>query len=150
MTACHLVTHRDLTLLGNIDLSHLHDTRGKVIAYRDIVLLAAQFCLDLFLLAEIVHDTVADHIILVGIRGPLAQIDRIVIDIAEDTGREFRTLGNDVSSQEVLHTLRCLARCQRHELVDKNILERFKFCFILFVKLGKKRIGCLALLLGCT
>ena len=118
MTSRHLVTHADLTFLCHVDLGELHDSRGQIIAYRDVILLAAVCSLDLLALAQIVDYCGADKVVLMGIGSPLRQIDGIVVDLLECSSRKLGTLGYDVAAEEVLDTLRGLSVGECHEFLD--------------------------------
>ncbi len=150
VTAGHLVTHGDLTLLGYIYLGKLHDARGELVAYGDVELLAAQLGIDLLALAQIVHDSGTHQIVGMGVGGPLRQVDGVIVDLAEHSGREVGTLRYDVRAEEVLDSGRGLARGQRHELGHEQILQRAQTLLILLVEFGQQRaLALLCFLLLC-
>ena len=56
MTTCKFITYLNLTLLGNVNLSHLKNTRRKFITNSNCKLATLQFCIKLLILADIVHN----------------------------------------------------------------------------------------------
>ena len=72
VTTGKLIADTDLTLLGNIDLSHLEHSAGQVIADADGKASALQLGIKLLVLADIVHDELLDHAVDVIIAGPAA------------------------------------------------------------------------------
>ena len=151
MAAGHLVADADLTLLGHIHLGHLHDARRQLVADRDVEFLAAQLSVDLLRLAQIVDDRRADQVVAVGIGCPFAQIDRIVVYVAQTGSCELVALRYDFRAEEILHTLRGLAVGKLHELAHKQILQLGLLALILFVEFGQLGVGALgATLLGGT
>ena len=83
--------------------------------------------------------------------GPLAEVDSVVVYVAENGGGELRSFRNDVASEEVLHTGRGLAAGEFEQLVGQKLLERFLLLGIFLVELGKHGVDALRarrLLLG--
>ena len=105
MTSGHLVADTDLTLLGDIDLGHLHDARGELVADGDVKLLAAQLAVNLFRLAQIIGDQTRDHAVDACIGCPAREVDGLVVDCAECHIVKLHALRHDVGSDEVFHTL---------------------------------------------
>ena len=78
---------------------------------------------------------------------PLAQVDGIVIDVFERGGRELGTFCYKFATEEILHTLRGLARSEGHELAHEHVAQRCLLFLVFLVKDGKHGIGALALFL---
>ena len=137
MTTGHLVAHADLTLLGDIDLGHLHDTRGEFVTDRNIEFLTAQLGIILFVFLQVVDDGGTNQLILGGIGRPLAHLYGGIVDLVEDSLGKLGSLGNDVGTHEVFHTLRNLTLSEDEQLVDENGFQAVHLLFILFVELGQ-------------
>ena len=103
VAACHLVADADLTLLCDVDLSHLHNAGRQLVANRDIEFLPAQLAVDLFRLAEIVGDESHHHLVDALVVGPVGKVDRLIVDVAERLVVKPCTLCNDVGSDKVLY-----------------------------------------------
>ena len=145
MTTGKLVTNLYLTLLGNIDLSHLQNTRRKFIADWNSELLALHFSIKQLILADIVHDEFLNECIRVVIICPVITLDSIEFKVLQCRNSELATLGNNLSTSVIFHTLRNLTFSKRHQFVYKNILQVIVLCLILFIYLCKEY---LILLLG--
>ena len=137
MTTGHLVAHADLTFLGDVYLGHLHDTRGELVADRDVEFLTTQFGIVLLVLLQVVDDGGTNQVVLGGIGRPLAHLYRGVVDFAENSLGKLGALGHDVGTHKVFHTLRNLALCEHEQLVDKYRLQAVHLLFILFVEFGQ-------------
>ena len=79
VTSRHLVAHAYLTLLGYVDLGHLHDSGRKLIADGYVELLAAQLAVDLLGLAHIVGDQLTDHAVHALVAGPSGNVHSLII-----------------------------------------------------------------------
>ena len=60
MATCHLVTHANLALLGNVYLCHLDDARWKLITDSEGKLPAVELSGEYLVLLEIVYDKLTD------------------------------------------------------------------------------------------
>ena len=96
MTTCHLIAHTNLTLFSHINLGKLHNARRKFVADRDVKLATTQLGINFFRLAEIVHDSVVNHLIFMSVGSPFGQADSVIFfNTLEILGCKFLTLRND-------------------------------------------------------
>ena len=75
MTSGHLVANTDLTLLGDVNFSHLDDAGGQFVADCDGEVLALQLSVEDVVFLQIVDNHLLDEFILVAVVGPFAQLD---------------------------------------------------------------------------
>ena len=123
MTTGHLIADANLTFLGNVNLGHLENARRKFVANRDIVFLSSELGIEFLILAQVVYDGGTNHVVLVRIVCPLAQVKGIVFKFCKTLGSELCTLCNLLVANEVFHALRSLAFGEYEKLVDENLLE---------------------------
>ncbi len=138
MAACHLVADTDFTFFGYIDLGNLHDAGRQLVTYRNVEFLAAQLGINLLRFTQIVHDKLTHKFVCMLVASPHAEVHGVEINILERPGGKLATLGNNIRSEEILNTLRGLARSKGHKLADQKILQVAELFFILFVELGQK------------
>ena len=105
MTTSEFVAHTDLTLLGNIDLSHLQDARGQFVANGDGELLALHLGIEQLVLLHIVDDQTSDEFVLVIIIGPLVGLHVTIFQVLQVGHRELGTLRDNLSTCVVTNTL---------------------------------------------
>ena len=80
VTPCHLITDLDLTLLSDVDLSHLDDTRRQLIAHRLVELLTAEVSLVFLRLLEVVRDHLGDELVGMFVARPAREDDFIIVE----------------------------------------------------------------------
>ena len=78
MTTGQFVTDANLTLLGNIDLSHLQNTWGQLITDADGKLATLQLGIKQLVFAQVVHDELLDEHILVLVASPAVRLDAVI------------------------------------------------------------------------
>ena len=105
MTSSQLISHTNLTLLGNINLCHLQDTRGKFIANGDGKLLALHLGIKQFVLLHIIDNQLADEIIGMIVVGPVADLDVSILQVLEIGDSEFGSTGDNLGTGIVLDSL---------------------------------------------
>ena len=140
VTSRHLVAHAYLTLLGYVDLGHLHDSGRKLIADGYVELLAAQLAVDLLGLAHIVGDQLTDHAVHALVAGPSGNVHSLIIYGTEVHIFETASLWHDIIADEILDARRLLAFEQRPHLPDHNLAEFVLLLFVFFIKHGKLRV----------
>ena len=152
MTSCHLVADANLTLLGDVDLGHLHDARRKLVADRDVEFLAAEFAVYLFRLAHIVGDQLTHHLVDALVVGPVGDIDRLVVDACEVDIVECASGRHEVVAEIILHSLRHAACEKRAHLVDHDVAELVLLLLVFFVEHRQLGVGAVLvpLLLHCA
>ena len=137
MATCHLITDTDFTFLGDIHLGHLHDARRKFVTNRDVEFLAVQFGIDFLVFADIVDDSLANQVVLLGVVGPLAEDKGSVVEPFEQSGGKRSTLRDDFRANEVFHSGRGLSFGESHEFLNKEVLESVHSAFVFFVEQRK-------------
>ena len=105
MATGELITHLDLTLLGNVNLSHLQDTRRQLITNGNGELAAVLLSGQLLVLADEVHDQMLNHVIDALIIRPAITLNTIILEVLQSGYREAATLVDDLSICVILHTL---------------------------------------------
>ena len=91
-----------------------------------------------------------DHIVLVSVCCPLAEVDGVeFLDALQILCRKLLALRNNLCAEEVLHALRSLAVGKRNEFLDKTCLQSHLTLFEFLVHLLKLKVCRLALLLLC-
>ncbi len=123
VATCHLVTHTDLTLLGDVDLGHLHDARGELVTDGEVEFLAAQLAVNLLRLAHVVGDKLTHHAVHALVGSPVRDVNCLVVDVAEVHVVESAALRNDVGTDIVFHALRNLILEKGLHLADHDFLE---------------------------
>ncbi|MPM61627.1 hypothetical protein SDC9_108487 [bioreactor metagenome] len=139
MASGHFVTHLDFAFFGHIYFGNLHNSRGKLVAYSQVETLALKLCIQFFELAQVIDDRCADQLVFVSVGCPLAQLNRLVIDIRKNLQGEFSSFGNNIHIGVILHAGRRLAFGNVQEFIDKQLSQFFHLVLILFVEFGKKR-----------
>ena len=138
VTSGHLVTDTNLTFFSHIDLRHLNNAGGKFVTDGDGKLLTFQFSIEFFIFFQEVDDQITNHAALVLISNPLAKLYGRVIQCFQITTGKLRTLGYDLSSHVVLHTLRNQVFSQCQQFINQDLLQICNFCFKLFINLWQK------------
>ena len=105
VTTCHLITDLDLTLLSDVDLSHLDDTRGQFITHGLVELLTTEIRLVFLRLLEVVGDHLRDELIRVLVARPPREDDLVVVQSLELGAGELSTLANLLNTEEILHAV---------------------------------------------
>ena len=132
VTTCHLITDLDLTLLSDVDLSHLDDTRRQLIAHRLIELLTAEVSLVFLRLLEVVRDHLGDELVGMFVARPAREDDFIIVECFELRAGELRPLADLLDTEEVLHAvLAGLTRSELEELVDEELTQLSLLAFSL-------------------
>ena len=80
MTTSHLIPYLDLTLLGDVDLGHLDDTRGELVSHRLIKLTTTELGVVLLRLLQIVSDDLGDELIGVFVARPTRVGNLVVVE----------------------------------------------------------------------
>ena len=140
MTSGQLVSYADLTLLGNIYLCHLQDSRGKFVTNGDSKLLALHLSVEQLILLHEVDNQLGDKLILVSIGSPIADMHTTILKVLEVGNSECATLSDYLSTSVVLHTLRNLTLGKFKQLVDENLLQVLYLCLIFLVNLRKNNL----------
>ena len=161
VAAGHLVTHLQLTLLGDVNLGHLdHAGLRKFVTVGDVVLLALDDGIGLLPLDGIIINGSFDQRIGMGIARPLARaevqvthhharllVGRLAGDLLEQFLRELRACGIEFHAEVVGDTRRGLALEQRPQLGDQALRQlRNLGCELLVELLELRLLGTLALL----
>ena len=131
MAAGQFVTHLNLTLLGHVDLGHLHDARGQVVADGDGKLATRLLSVHLLVLLDEVHNEPLDEVVGMLLACPVVALYAVVFQIAQGGLGELAALGDDFGVGIVPHTLAGLAFRKFHELLDKDVLQVVDLCLIL-------------------
>ena len=71
---------------------------------------------------------------------PVIRLYTVILKILEGCNSELGTLRDNLCSGIILNTLRRLAVGERHELVNKDILEIIDLCLVLLVNLCKNHL----------
>ncbi len=123
MTAGHLVTDGDLTLLGYVYLGYLHHSVRKFVPDLDLVHLAfadGLLCLDGY---AVVVDKVADQLVGLLVGGPLVGVDVVVVDALENFGRDLLVLFEDFDAVEVGYAGALLVLGEHDKLLQEIVVE---------------------------
>ena len=104
MTTGHLITNTDLTLLGNINLSHLDDTCRQLVADSNSKFLTFQLCIEFLIFLDKVRYQCTDQFIGMLVFCPIAQLNSSKVYITEIRSIEFSTFTDYFSSHIVFHT----------------------------------------------
>ena len=137
MTSGEFITHTDLTLLCNVNLSHLQNTVGKFVANGNGKLTTLHLCIQHLIFLHEVDNQFSYQLILMLIICPVVALDITILKVTQSSSSELATLGDDLGTCIVLDTLRGLAFRQFKELVDQDIAQIIDLCLILFVNLGQ-------------
>ena len=140
VTSGQLISDTDLTLLGNIYLSHLKDSRRKFVTNGDSKLLALHLSVEQLILLHEVDNQLGDELILVSIGSPIADMHITILKILEVGHCECATLGDYLRTSVVFHTLRNLTLGKFEQLVDENLLQVINLCLVFLVNLGKSNL----------
>ena len=73
MTTGHLITHADLTTLGDIDFGLLDNTCRQFVADSQVEALALELGFHLLVLSQVVEDAAANQVVLVLVGSPVVQ-----------------------------------------------------------------------------
>ncbi len=130
MATCHLVTHADLTTLGNIHLGHLDDTIGQFISDSEVEFLTLELCIQLLEFLKIVHHTLANQSILMLVSSPAFKHHGLVINTVEALFGEMLPLLDENGSYQILHFLSLVVLQQRRELVNQTNMQLLCFLFV--------------------
>ena len=139
MTSGHLVTDTDLTLLGNVDLSHLDDARRQLVTDSDSEFLTLQLCIELFIFLDEVHHQCTYQSVGVLVFCPVAQLNGSKVHVAEIGSGELGALADHFGSHVVLHALRRVAFGELQELVHQYLLQVCHLAVELVVNLRQQR-----------
>ena len=74
MATGELVADTNLTLLGNIDLCHLQDAGGQLVADGDGKLLALVLCVEQLELLQVIDNELGNELVLMFIVSPVAYL----------------------------------------------------------------------------
>ena len=140
VASCQFVSYTDLTLLGNIYLCHLQNSRGKLVTYGDSKLLALHLSIKQLELLHEVDDQLRDKQILMGIGCPVADMYVTILKILEVGNSECTTLSDNLRTGIVLNALRHLTFGQFEQLVDEYLLQVVNLCLVFLVNLGKSNL----------
>ena len=116
----HLVAHANLSFLGNVDLGHLDDAAGQLVADGNGKLAALHLGIHELVLLQVIDDKLADELVGVLICGPSAQLHGRIVERVEDRFGNLGTLGNEVDTHVVLHAHALLALGELEQLVHEN------------------------------
>ena len=119
MTACHLVTDSDLTLLGNIHLCDLHYAVGEFVTNLDLVYLSLGTGFHLLVGDAVAADEFTHHSGSLGVVAPLCGGDVLVVNLAESLEGELLALGEDLNAVKVRDTGALLAVYKAPESLDE-------------------------------
>ena len=137
MTTGQLITYTDLTLLGNVNLSHLQDAVWQLITDGDCKLLTLHLGIKQLILLHEVDNQLGNELVFVLIIGPVANLYVTILKVAQGCSSKLATLGDNLSTCIVLNALRCLTLGQLHELVDQDILQVVNLSLVLLVDLSQ-------------
>ena len=140
MTTSKFITNLNLTLLSDINLSHLENSWWKFITDSDSKLATLQLSIELLILADIVHDQALNQSIGMFILCPTIRLYAIILQVLQSCCCELATLGDDLSTRVILHALRSLAFSQGEQLINQNILQVVALCLVLLINLGKDNL----------
>ncbi len=101
----------------------MDDTGGKLVADSQIELVALDLCIEFLDLPEVIQYEVTNHIVLMGISRPLAELYGLVINLRKNLLVELDTLGNNFRVKVVANTLRNFVLSQSLQLLDKDSLQ---------------------------
>ena len=121
VTSGHLVTDTDLTLLGNVNFSHLNDTGRQFVANGNGKFLTFQFSIQFFILLDEVHYQSTDQRVGMFILRPAAQLDGSEVQIAKIGSMETGTLRNNIGSHIILHAFRSQAISQLQKFINQYL-----------------------------
>ena len=124
MSTCHLIPDLDLTLLSDIDLSHLDDTGRKFVTHRFVELLTTKIGLVFLRLLQVVGDDFGDELIGMFVARPAREDDLVIVQRLEFCARELRPLTDLLDPKEVLHAvLTGLAGGELMKLVEEELTK---------------------------
>ena len=124
MSTCHLIPDLDLTLLSDVDLSHLDDTRGKFIPHRFFELLMTKIGLVFLRLLQVVGDDFGDELIGMFVARPAREDDLVIVQCFELRTRELCSLADLLDTEEVLHAvLTGLSGGELMKLVEEELTK---------------------------
>ena len=96
MATCHLIADTNLTLLGNVNLGLLNDTRRKVVTNGQRKLLTLQNGIELVELLQVVDNELTDELVGVLVFRPTAEFNSRVIKCCQHRTGKRSALGNEL------------------------------------------------------
>ena len=136
MTSGKFITHLNLTLLGHIDLGHLHNAGGQVVADGDGKFAAGLFGVHLLVLADEIHDKTLNQRVGMLITRPVVTLDTVKLKVAQHGLSKLAALGDDLGIGIVVNPLGSLTVRKLHEFLHENILQVVNLRLKLFRDLG--------------
>ena len=128
MTTCHLITYADLTLLTDIDFSHLDDTVRQLITDGEVEFLALELRIHLLIFSNIVDDALCHEFVLMLICSPTFEEHGEEIDLVQTLLAEMLTLSDEFRTEDILDGNSLTTVEQVIELVDEKLTEFL--CFL--------------------
>ena len=126
MAPGHLVSHLDLTLLGNINLCSLYDATGKFVSDCFVLNTTTELCFQLLILTDVISDKGCDKFICMGVFCPVATLYvAILVNAFEHSSVKLPTGSNDLKRSEVLYKIGSMPIGELEQLINKYFTKLF-------------------------